>query len=233
MILRLSASLIAVISLLILAYPTHEEENNQSTGKVIVLTDGFYTGQPGKLFTNKNGNTPIFSNDLSIVQTSLQYKVQYIPDLSAFSDKYINDTIHVFGNGFTKNELGLLNDHPFIFHIPPAFSATNSIYWKQKLKTGEALTIQGKYMNVSGNEIKNSFAGVLVKSWIQQLFYQNRKLISRVTAIPKHTGKAVYSFIVLSGNDTLQNEPVPLDVQPAPPLKILMLSSSRILKKHF
>src|SRR5258706_4863603 len=192
LILRLSATLIAVISLLILAYPTNEEENNQSPGKVIVLTDGFIADNLENFLQNKNANTLIFSNDLSIVQASTRNKVQYIPDLAAFSDKYLTDTIHVFGNGFTKNELGLLNDHPFIFHSPPVFSSTSSVYWKQQLKTGEPLTVHGKYVNVSGNEIKillrafgETLDSVVIAAKLQADF--------AVTGIPKHTGKAVYS----------------------------------------
>jgi len=232
LILRLSASLIAVISILLLAHPGNEEENNQSTGKIIVLTDGFIADSLENFLQNKNANTPVFSNDLSIVQASSQNKVQYIPDLAAFSDKYINDTIHVFGNGFTKNELGLLNDHPFIFHIPPVFSSVSSVYWKQQLKTGEPLTVQGKYVNVSGNGIKillQAFGEILDSIVIPA----KSQVDFAVTGIPKHAGKAVYSLIVLSGNDTLQNEPVPLNVQPAPALKILMLSSSPDFEKTF
>jgi hypothetical protein len=232
LLIRLSASLIAVISLLLSAYPTHEKENSQSTGKVIVLTGGFIADSLKNFLQNKNAGTPVFSNDLSIVQTSRQNKVHYIPDLAAFSDTYVNDTIHVFGSGFTKKVLGLLHDHSFIFHGPPAFSSTSSVYWKQQLKTGEPLTVQGKYVNVTGNEIKillEAFGEILDSVAISP----QSQTDFAVTGIPKHTGKAVYSLIVLSGHDTLQNEPVPLSVQAAPPLKILILSSSPDFEKTF
>ena len=128
--------------------------------------------------------------------------------------------------------MSLLHDHSFIFHGPPAFSSTSSIYWNQQLKTGEPLTVQGKYVNVSGNEIKillqafgEIFDSVIIAPKSQTDF--------AVSGIPKHSGKAVYSLIVLSGSDTLQNEPVPLNVQPAPSMKIGMLSSSPDFEKTF
>lgn len=228
--LRLCTSVMAITSILLLAYPFKKTTTTQSAGKIILLTNGFSNDSLDNFLHNSKAS--LFSTDLAIAKSFPDKKIQFVDNLPGFFNNHNNDTIHLFGNGFEKKELDLLNKSSFIFHDHGSFPAITSVNWKQQLKPGEPLIVQGKYDNNVNQEIKISLQGfgetfdsLTIKGQLQKDF--------SLTTIPKHTGKAVYSLLVLSGKDTLQNEPVPLNIQSISPLKILLLSSSPDFEKTF
>ena len=79
---------------------------------------------------------------------------QVITNLDVFTDKYKDDTIHVFGVGFTDEELDQLHGRPIIFHAAPTQPAITSVYWRQQIKEGEPLIVQGQFENSSSREKK-------------------------------------------------------------------------------
>jgi len=230
LLIRLLASVFAIVSLLSLSHRSKETINIGSNSKIILLTDGFSRDSINNLLSDKN--VLLFTTNLSIAKSLPDIKIKFIADLNKFSSEHKNDTIHVFGNGFENEELNSLDQSPFIFHSLQSFPATTSVYWKQRLKPGEALTIQGKYFNNSPREVKISLQGFGEVFDSIKVAGNSQKDFS-LTTIPKHTGKAVYSLIAILGNDTLQNEPVPLNIQSTSPLKIFILSSSPDFEKTF
>ena len=229
--LRLVASLSAVLSIVILSYPDKKEPQQRQSSKVIVLTGGFNTDTLIRLLqTNKS--TPHFSTDYSLIQTSPKQKIKWIPDLAGFFSQHAKDSVYILGNGFTNEELSLLKGHSF-FYKPTALKPTvSSIHWHKEIKSGAPLTIQGKYDNNSGRDVAIQLLAfgevcdsLIIKPGIQKEF--------SLSTVPKHRGRAVYSFLALSGKDTLQNEPVPIEVEYKSPLRILILSSSPDFEKTF
>jgi len=229
--LRLVASLSAVLSIVILSYPDKKEPQQRQSSKVIVLTGGFNTDTLIR-FLQTNKSTPLFSTDYSLIQTSPKQKIKWIPDLAGFFSQHAKDSVYVLGNGFTNEELSLLNGHSF-FYKPAALKPTvSSIHWQKEIKSGAPLTIQGKYDNNSGRDVAIQLLAfgevcdsLIIKPGIQKEF--------SLSTVPKHRGRAVYSFLALSGKDTLQNEPVPIEVEYKSPLRILILSSSPDFEKTF
>lgn len=229
LLLRLSASLLAIACLALLAYPFKKTINSGSTGKIILLTEGFSNDSLNNFL--KNEKVSLFTTDLAIAKSFVQ-NIQFIDNLADFFQNHSTDTIHVFGNGFEKSQLDSLNNSSFVFHSPEKYPTVTSVYWKPLLNPGEPLFVQGKYDNNSANEIKISLQGfgetfdsLVVPAHSQKYF--------SLTTLPKHAGKAVYSLLALSGKDTLQNDPIPLDIQSIIPLKILMFSSSPDFEKTF
>ncbi len=218
---RLLATLLAIVSLLLLAYP-YAGNNETAANKLLLLTNGFIKDSV-EIFLQQNKNIPVYS--IAEEDKKLRIGVKTIVDLKIFSAKHSTDTIHVFGNGFSNEELTALNSHSIIFHSPASKPAITSVYWKQTIETGEQLIVQGKYDNSSTQKIKivlQAFGtnkdSILIPAGMQQSF--------QLSTTPLHTGNAVYNLIVENGNDTLQKEPVPVNVQAIKPLQLLMISAS-------
>ncbi|MCW3117376.1 MAG: hypothetical protein JWM28_1458 [Chitinophagaceae bacterium] len=229
---RLLASLLAVGCLLFLAYPDKPGTSSKSTKNLVVVTSGLIHDSLKHFLQQKKEPLPFFSTDRSLDHAVAGIKMQFITDLNSFAEKYKDDTLHVFGNGFNKEELDLLHEHSIIFHANPVVSSITSVFWKRQLKTGEPLIVQGRYENVSAHEIK-----ILLQAFNETV---DSAIIPAKTnpdfslhTIPKNSGKAVYSLVALAATDTLQNEPVPLEVSPGEPLKILFLSSSPDFENTF
>lgn len=230
LLLRLSAFILAIAGLLFLAFPFKKKNGNKSAGKIILLTEGFANDSLDNFIQNDKAS--FFTADLSIATFFPGKNVQFISSLTDFFNSRENDTIHVFGNGFSKTELTQLNKSSFVFHSNENIPAITSVYWKQQLKPGEPLHIQGKYDNSSNKKIKISLKGFGETFDSSFIASHSQKEFSLITT-PKHEGKAVYSLLVISEKDTLQNEPIALNIQPAAPLKLLLLSSSPDFEKTF
>ena len=215
---RLLASIITVISLACLAtnisYNTTQKSNN-TKGKLALLTNGF-------------------SNDsLTSFYTQNQQMVDTI-SISNLSEKQIKEfsTINVFGDGLDEADLLLLNNHPIAFHSSKNPTGIVSINWQPTLTIGENLVVQGTYNNntkksstIYLNAFGNNIDSITIKPLTQQIF--------QLQTIPKHNNKAVYSIIVVANNDTLENNPLPFQVQPNVPLKVLLLASSPNFENKF
>lgn len=220
---RLIASLLAVISLLAMAYPFKDNNKSNPQKKHLVLTPGFIHDSVDNFIRKNNGAVMVYSDEHSTEQR--RYNEQLITNWKAFAANHATDTPHVFGNGFSNETLALLAPHPIVFHASPATPAITAIYWKQTLETGAQLQLQGHYNNTSNKNIQlvlQAFGvgkdSVVIDAGTQQPF--------QLHTIPVHTGRAVYTLIATAGTDTLQQEPVPVDVQPTTPLRLLIISAS-------
>ncbi|MES1223738.1 MAG: hypothetical protein ABUT20_50045 [Bacteroidota bacterium] len=229
---RMAASFLALASFLFMAYPHAEQNSKQALKKIILLTDGFIKDSVEDFLHQNNAGIPVFSD--ASVQTGFfaEKPVQSVTDWSSFISKHADDTIHVFGNGFNKETLASLNHHPLVFHASQMLYAVSHIYWKQYLQQGEPLIVQGHYENNSQKKIKillQAFDAVKDTALIDPFSKRDFELRS----IPLHTGKAIYSMAAVADKDTLVREPVPLDVQAAAPLQLLIISSSPDFENTF
>lgn len=219
---RLLACVLSVGSLLWMAHPP-EQKSSAAVKQLVILTDGFIEDSVADFIQQRHSEIPIYSDN-----PALKYpanNIQLIAGWHLFARQHAAATFHVFGNGLEAAALNLLNNHPIVFHAPPARSAVSNIYWKQWLQTGEALKVQGTYENHTAKRIKI----------VLEVFGEERDTVlvdagtSRqfsMATTPLHTGRAVYSLVFLSGRDTLAQEPIPVEVQTIAPLKILIIASS-------
>lgn len=221
--LRLLASVLAAGSLLWMAYPDVQQKESAAAKQLIIVTDGFIEDSVAAFAKKQAAGIPVYA-----VNPELKYAgnaPQLIAGWSSFVNRHSADTFHVFGNGLDEASLARLKNHAIVFHVPPAGVAISNIYWKQLLHTGEALKLQGIYENNSAKKIKIALDAFGKERDTLFAAPGTRRPFSLSTT-PVHTGRAVYRLVVSSGSDTLQNEPVPVEVQAIAPLQVLVIASS-------
>jgi len=223
------ATTIAVISLacLVLSLSIRKQQTTNNSITVLLLTEGF-NADSVKKFINKNAGTKIFATGKSIKA----FNATYITDVTALQTLTNAKQLHIFGYGLGDNELALLENTQIIFHPSAIVNTITSINWTQYIASGEKLVVQGNYNNAASSPAKIVLTGFDTNLDSVTI---NPKQTShfQLTAAPKHIGKAVYSISVLTGKDTLQKEPVPVEVKTIQPISILLLASSPDFENKF
>jgi hypothetical protein len=226
LILRIFAVIAAVIALAFIAIPLTYKTGQTISNKdeAILLTDGF---NPDSL-----KNYP----DERVFTTSSQIKKEYLKanllnTLSEIKTDYPKITsLRMLGYGLEDEELKQLGTMPVVFHHAPQPTGISSIGWSHHLKSGEVLKVQGKFNDPEG------------KSYLVILKGLNVTLDSvavkasgdfELQTTPKTTGSMVYHLVVKSGQDTLENESLPLHIEAVKPVRILILSSSPDFENRF
>jgi hypothetical protein len=228
---RLTASLLAVTSLLFMAYPYAGNNSGVAVKKIILLTDGFIKDSLEHFLQQTNIQPPVFSAIPERWNISGK-PVQLVTNWNAFAARHAADTLHVFGNGVSKEILAMLHPHPIVFHASPVLPAITHIYWKQQLQPGEPLAVQGHYENNTHQKIKIVLQAFGTdKDTVFMDAFAGRDFT--LHTIPVQMGRAVYAIIVTAGKDTLEKEPVPVEVQQASPIQLLIISSSPDFENTF
>lgn len=207
--LRIAAVFAAVAALTLLVIPVHYTALSAVDPSVVIVTT--------------QGTQP---DSLSVYQhTAGKPVVQYTTDelwkLSP-SDYY---QIHVFGYGLSAAELQQLpGTSQLITHLTPP-SGIVQIYWQQQLLQGQPLLLQGRYCNTGNTPVQLQLSGqhTLLDSCT---IAAGNDTLFQLQALPVHKGKALYTLDVLSGQDTVSREPIPVEVSSTTPLSILMLASA-------
>lgn len=225
--LRIIASLLAVAALACIILPISYTRETSVTDDhtAVLLTPGF---DPDSLINYKSGQ--LFTADRSIQRSYPQARLIRLDELKTDNPAFAK--VHVFGYGLTESELKQLNHLPVVFHPSSSPSAVTNINWNQKLRSGERLTVQGRYNNIGSKKIK-----LVLKGLSTQL---DTAIISgkgnhefELTTIPKTEGRVVYHILMVSGTDTLGNENLPIEIDPIQPLKVLILSASPDFETKF
>ena len=220
---RLVASLLAVVCLVLLAYPNEENSEGSFPEKIVLLTDGFIKDSVSLFILQNKSAVHIFAGEQT--PDIMTRKVQRVADWKTFTHKHATDTLHVFGNGFNPETLAMFNPHPLVYHASPARPAISAVYWKQAIETGEKLHVQGMYHNTGGQPVKIVLQAFGVNKDSATIAADTQQLFELQT-IPVYAGRAVYSLITIAGNDTLCREPVPAETKATVPLQLLVMSSS-------
>ncbi len=211
---RMAASILAVICLACMGLPlTSRQTNNLAGNEAIVVTEG----------ANKD-SVQNFNRDQKLA-------IYQVDDF--FLNEHPNyDSLHVFGYGFSDDELQAIGGSKIILHPEKITNGITSIDWKRKIEKGKELLIQGTYLNQTTSPVHlllNGFNTILDSFTIPAK--QERSF--QLHTIPKQNGKAVYSVLALHGKDTLEKDPVPIEVIAAVPLKIMMLAASPDFENKF
>jgi len=223
---RLAATLFAVSSLACMALTISFNHTKTAaiTNQAVLLTEGFNSDSVNKFLSANDKNFPVITVDKNV--NTEKYNAAYVPDISSLPQQYSDiNTFHVFGYGFEKDQLDNLKKVALIFHPTDISSGITSINWPQKIKTSEKLFIQGCFNNSSASKAKivlRDFNSTLDS--VNILNGKNEKF--QLVTVPKHSGRAVYSIIVVAGKDTIEKEVIPVQVEQGEPLKVLMLASS-------
>lgn len=211
--LRIIASVIAVIALVCMAIPlTVKQENLNKNKQIIVLTAGF--DQENLNAFQKNKNIPVISEEDFLADPSVVY-----------------DSVYVFGFGLPSEILQSIHQH-FVFHTSSVKAGITAVNWNPTLKKGEELSVQGSYTNQTANPVKLVLTGF--NTVIDSVLTPAKQTLGfHLQGVPKQNGKAVYSLIAIAGKDTLEKEPVPLELISSHPVKVMMLSTTPDFENKF
>lgn len=215
---RVIASIITILSLACLATDISYKKTqlaNTNKKKIVLLTDGY----------NKDSLARFYTQNPQQVDTV---------SISNITEKILQNfyEVDVSGNGLDEADLQLLNKHPISFHPSKKPTGIVSISWQHTLTIGENLVVQGTFNNdtktpstIYLNAFGNNVDSVRFKPFTQQIF--------QLKTVPKQSNKAVYSIIIVADKDTLENNPLPFQVQPTVPLRVLLLASSPNFENKF
>jgi hypothetical protein len=223
---RLLAIILSVAALACLALPVTYNGQipvaEQSTG--ILLTNGF----------NKDSipaNAPVFTTDKALLKdysrATLIGSVQELTNRQPALKQ-----LKLLGYGLSENELQQLSGLPISYTPPPAPTGLQAISWSGNLKTGEALSVQGQFKNTQDKAVKLVLKGL--NTGLDSISVPPGKTIAfQLTTLPKPTWRVVYQLLSLSGQDTLAAESIPVEIEPAQPVKVLLLSASPNFESRF
>jgi len=217
---RLLASSVAVLCFALFIFPiSYQLKRPERPHELNLLSSGAIKD------TVKNLKGRLLTADASLHGSLKMPKLGLIADLPYFlkSQPEINH-LNIYGYGLNADELPALRDYQLSFHPPAMPSGLISASWNSRLKSSEILSIQGIYNQEGDVPVKLLLQGLgenldslIIKTKGENAFSLKGK--------PKQTGRAVYHLITLQGKDTLAKEPVPIEVQPAMPLRILLLAA--------
>ncbi|GAB3934257.1 hypothetical protein [Mucilaginibacter myungsuensis] len=218
LVLRIVVVMLAFVGLLGLIYPFKYTAAVKANGKPkILLTEGF----------NKDSLASydsIFTTDPAVHQQYPKAKlVTTASDLA--TDSTHLSPVKILGYGFDATSLNELKGNLLSFlpsPIPDGFITAN---WSTELKTGRAFIVQGIYKNTTDKPYQLYLDGLnthLDSTTIKP--GTNTSFALKTT--PKHASKAVYKLTVMDGRDTVESQNIPVYIEPAQPIKVMMLSSS-------
>jgi hypothetical protein len=214
-ILRIAACILAAASLTCIALPITYNHNTVSSGIAIITTQGYRADSVALLKKQTGSKTPVFSFDDFLSLANVNYK-----------------TLHIAGYGLTPAELQQLPEAQVIFHPQIISTGIIAVHWRQILHSGEKLIIQGMFSNKSNTPIKLLLKGF--GSAIDSCTATPAGVHSfQLSATPQQSGKAVFYISAIQGNTILEENPVPINVLPPLPLKVLMLASAPGFENRF
>lgn len=227
LILRIIAVLAAAAMLACIALPLSYSKDaaaNESEG-LVLLTPGFSADSLKSI-----ANQQVFAIDKDVKKAYPKAKLLSGPD--EIVDTLKTGPIHIYGNGLSEFELSGLGKTAAVFHQSPLPAGVISIYWNQKLKTGEEFSIQGNYNNTSAQKIKLLLKGlntILDTVTIKP----NGQFDFELESLPKNAGRIVYNLQSVTNGDTINLGSIPVQIDVVKPLRVLMLSASPDFETKF
>ena len=214
--LRLLASILAVASLLSLVIPIPMQKEISDTGirQAVLLTDGYNTDSLKAFTAGQQRAIQVYTED----------------SLSCIDSNF--SVVHIFGNGLKDADLKRLGNSLLVFHPTVIDRGITAIHWPQQLRSGEQLWLQGSCVHKDTVPVK-IILSAFGESLDSVMLQANTTNQFSLNAVPKQLGKAIYQIIVVSGKDTLQREPLPVEVIPSKPLKVLVLAASPGFENKF
>jgi hypothetical protein len=219
--LRLAASILAVAALACIVLPIRytTKQSARQTDAAIVLTPGY----------DKDSLNAY--NELQRYTTYTQLATggnAFIPELSWFLSEHSSlNELHVFGYGLRDEELAIVQQWGIKvqYHVPAPPTGFTAAGWPRQLHQGDWLEVQGSFYN-SGKEktkvvltgLGSRFDSVSIDGDAAQTF--------RLRCKPAHLGSTVYEMEASQAGKSIVTEKLAVQVLPASPLQVLLLSSS-------
>lgn len=224
---RLFASLLAVAMLALLIVPINvNQQIKQQYTQLNIISAGYHADSLAQIPHQK------YFLEEALAPT-LKRKANFIPDLAYHLAAHpeINN-IAVYGNGLTDGQLKQIKNIPLEFHPAEKPSGVIACHWKDELKEGETLVVQGQYRHHSSKAVNLKLIGFGKTLDSTQIIGNSTAKFSFQHQI-KQKGRAVLQLVALQGKDTLSQEPIPVQTLAKTSLKIVVLGSSPGFEYNF
>jgi len=225
---RIIVVLIAIAALACLALPvTYQGKSSINGGAdAALLTPGYHIDS-----LSHTGAKLIFTTDKDVLKT--YPKAIFLNTLRDLDTIYpAIKLLHILGYGLDDNDLKQLDHIEVVFHAPPAPGGILAVNWQKQLKAGELFQVQGKFNNASAKPVKLLFKGL--NTPLDSANIPAGKITDfELTTVPKTTGNITYTLLAIDGRDTIENESVPVIIEHAQQVKVLILASSPGFETRF
>ncbi|MCX2453999.1 hypothetical protein OQX61_22210 [Pedobacter sp. PLR] len=229
---RLAASTVGILCFYLLLYPpVYTTSKAGRVQEINLLSAGARDGSDKGL--------GLFSADINTLKGSsyvLDYQlfmvhkktgVRYISDLEYFLKSNPDlQVVHIYGHGLNANQLQLLKGKQLSFHPGPVQDGLTALNWNGQLKATAELVLQGTYQHTGSEPVTLLLEGLGTKMDSVTIAKKGLQSFS-LKANPQQAGKAVFRLTGIKGaDDILFTAPVPIEIKPSDPVKILMLASN-------
>ncbi|MBO0357661.1 hypothetical protein J0X19_06865 [Hymenobacter sp. BT186] len=143
--------------------------------------------------------------------------------------------LHVLGQGVPAAALPALDSVRLVHHAPPRFVGFRAAHWNRQLELGKPLVVEGYFAaSVTGPVwVRLQVAGAPRDS-VQLPNGQGR---FQLRYVPRAVGRLVATVSARQSGRGLATEPVPTEVLPTRPLRVLLLAATpsfelKFLKNH-
>ncbi|MEO5998921.1 MAG: hypothetical protein ABIN89_19300 [Chitinophagaceae bacterium] len=223
----------ACLLFMVIPFTIKVQGTKESSREIVWLTEGYHPDSLKIFLENTHEDFSLHTSDISILKSALPFHPIFIAEPALLIDSIKSfRALHVFGYGFTKDEIKKLNKMPVIFHASPLPAGLVAINWSTFLKAGELLLIRGSFNNVRPAPVKLILNGLhtnldslVIPAGKQQTF--------ELRTHPKQRGRAVYTLLALAGKDTVESENIPVEVDSISTIKILILAASPDFENKF
>ncbi|MBG8553099.1 hypothetical protein [Hymenobacter guriensis] len=227
--LRVLAGWAAVAGLWWLVYPPARLVE-QNPGAAILLTPGYRLDSLRALQRRLHlARTPAL---FSVSRSTALADTPIVHNVAAWLQQYPAPAqLHVLGRGLSAEELTDVQTSRLQLYAPPAVSGFTAAQWEPRLELGQTLHVSGRFAAPAGQPatwVVLHAAGAprdsvrLAPAGTFQLRY-----------VPKAAGAAVYTVQARIGGRVVASEPVPVEVLPTRPLRVLLLSCSPSFEFRF
>lgn len=233
LLLRLVAGVAAVASLACMDLPLGVERSTKTGANklAVLLTEGYQADSVTNFLQKFDPQPPVYSLTQP-EKGSVRFGAIQVPSDSLALVCANGTDLHVFGYGLDEWELDDLPNKAFYFHPTGLPAGVQSVNWIRRLTVGENLVVQGICHNPLSSPVRVYLSG-LQATLDSTTIAAHTTGPFQLTGVPKLRGKALFSLTVLNQQDTLELEPVPVEIDTAAPIKVLLLSSAPNFENRF
>ncbi|RPD46214.1 hypothetical protein DNI29_14510 [Hymenobacter sediminis] len=223
--LRLGAGWAAVVGLWLAAFPPVRTQEQPAIQTAVLLTDGYSPDTLRQLLRQSAPGTPVWRYAASAPDT------QTVSNLPALRQRLpLLRTLHVVGQGLPPTDAAALCGLRVLAHSTLPRAGFRSAAWPRQPELGQPWAVEG------------AFGGNQTPAWVSLRAAGASRDSVRVPAgggpfrlqfSPKAEGRAVYTLVARSAEQVLTQEPVPLEVRPTRPVRVLLLAAAPSFEMRF
>ncbi|MGK6350344.1 hypothetical protein [Parapedobacter sp. DT-150] len=225
---RYVAGILALLALLGFLFPVKYPISRGSQGQsneLAVLTRGTPVGSIRAAAQDNHTVT----TDSAI---SRRYGVPLIRDWAAFADQHPAAALAVHGFGLTPRQRNALSTQSLRYHRPQPPQGIVFCDWPQQLQASTPLTVQGRYHNPSDRKVKIVLLSASQAVDSATVAPQGIHPFA-LSYQPKQVGNNLFALAAIDGPDTVQVEQVPVSIEPAQTLAVVLLAASPSFEYKF